>query len=320
MRRFLVLCKAAMPKGADFVFGPCFFINARMRAHKEEKGMKKKIVSVLCAVTLALGLTACGGATGEAAKSSGEDKPATASTIDMSGVTLMSDGVLSVGCEVGYPPFEDFADDGTTPIGFDIDIITAVAEKLGLKVNIINTAWDGIFAGIGVNYDVTCSAVTITPERQESMLFSTPYINNYQAVVLLANDDRKMESFNDLNGLSIALQKETTSDILMSDYKSTGTIDVQIVANEKVTSCFTQLQNGEVDAVVVDSTVADGYINSSKDFKIAYEDKSEPEQFGIAIAKDNTALQKAINEALAELEAEGYIKETYDYWFGAVAE
>ncbi len=281
--------------------------------------MKKKIVAALCAVMMAVGLTACGA--GETTpQSSGEDAPAAATAIDISGATLMTDGVLSVGCEVGYPPFEDFAEDGTTPIGFDIDIITAVAEKLGLKVNIINTAWDGIFAGIGVNYDVTCSAVTITPERQETMLFSTPYINNYQAVVLLADDDRKVESFNDLDGLSIALQKETTSDILMSDYKSTGTIDVQIVANEKVTSCFTQLQNGEVDAVVVDSTVADGYINSSDAFKIVYEDKSEPEQFGIAMAKDNTGLQEAINKALAELEAEGYIKETYDYWFGAAAE
>ncbi|MCR4946291.1 MAG: transporter substrate-binding domain-containing protein [Lachnospiraceae bacterium] len=283
--------------------------------------MKKRIVAALCAAMMVLGLSACGAgnAGGQSAgQSSGEDKPA-ASTIDVSGAKLMSDGVLSVGCEVGYPPFEDFAEDGTTPIGYDIDIITAVAEKLGLKANIINTAWDGIFAGIGVNYDVTCSAVTITPERQETMIFSTPYINNYQAVVLLADDDRKVESFNDLDGLSIALQKETTSDILMSDYKSTGTIDVQIVANEKVTSCFTQLQNGEVDAVVVDSTVADGYINSSDAFKIVYKDESEPEQFGIAMAPDNTELQKAINQALAELEAEGFIKETYDYWFGATA-
>ena len=281
--------------------------------------MKKRIVAALCAVMMAVGMTACGAAN-EGGQSSGEDKPAATTTIDVSGAKLMTDGVLSVGCEVGYPPFEDFADDGTTPIGYDIDIISAVAEKLGLEVNIINTAWDGIFAGIGVNYDVTCSAVTITPERMETMIFSTPYINNYQAVVLLADDERKVESFNDLDGLSIALQKETTSDILMSDYKSTGTIDVQIVANEKVTSCFTQLQNGEVDAVVVDSTVADGYINSSKDFKIVFKDESEPEQFGIAMAPDNTELQKAINAALAELEAEGFIKDTYDYWFGAATE
>ena len=279
--------------------------------------MKKKVFALICSAAMLLGLAACGNETGAAESTPAqESKPA----IDISAAKLMSDGVLNVGCEVGYPPFEDFADDGTTPKGYDVDIITAVADKLGLKVNIINTAWDGIFAGIGVNYDVVCSAVTITPERQETMIFSTPYINNYQAVVLLKDDSKQVNSFNDLDGMSIALQKETTSDILMSDYKSTGTIDIQIVANEKVTSCFTQLQNGEVDAVVVDSTVADGYINSSDDFVIAYKDTAEAEQFGIAMGKENTALQAAINQALAELEEEGYIQETYDYWFGTVAE
>ncbi len=210
--------------------------------------MKKKCLSVLLAAVTALSFTACGAnknnattaapAADAAATADASAGAASASKIDISGAKLLSDGVLSVGCEVGYPPFEDFADDGTTPIGFDIDIISAVGEKLGLDVNIINTAWDGIFAGIGVNYDVTCSAGTITPEREETMLFSTPYINNFQAVVLLAGDNRAVNSFNDLDGLTIALQKETTSDILMSDYKSTGTIDVQIVANEKITSCF----------------------------------------------------------------------------------
>ena len=296
--------------------------------------MKKKLIAMICAMTMAMSLAACGeSATGETASNADTTASTTetaadtaagmetsASSIDISGVKLMSDGVLNVGSEVGYPPFEDFAEDGTTPIGFDMDIIAAVADKLGLEVNIINTAWDGIFAGIDVNYDVVCSAVTITEDRKTTMLFSTPYINNYQAVVLRADDDRTVDSFLDLNGLTIALQKETTSDILMSDYKSTGTIDVQIVANEKVTSCFTQLQNGEVDAVVVDSTVADGYISSSDDFVIVYKDQEEAEQFGIAMGKDNTALQAAINEALKQLEEEGFIQETYDYWFGSAAE
>lgn len=111
------------------------------------------------------------------------------------------------------------------------------------------------------------------------------------------------------------------SDILMSDYKDTGTIDVEIVANEKVTSCFTQLSNDEVDAVVVDSTVADGYIANNPDkYVIAYKDDSEPEQFGIAMGLENIALQAAVDEALEQMEADGFIQETYDYWFGSVTE
>ncbi|MBR6303900.1 MAG: transporter substrate-binding domain-containing protein, partial [Lachnospiraceae bacterium] len=226
--------------------------------------------------------------------------------------------VLSVGCEVGYPPFEDFAEDGTTPIGFDVDIITEVARRLGLEVNIINTAWDGIFAGIDNNYDLVCSACTITPERQESMAFSTPYISNYQAVILKAGDTKEIKSFNDLDGMTVAVQKETTSDELISDYKSTGTIDVEVVANEKVLSCFTQLDNGEVDAVLVDSTVADGYLAKNPDKYIyAYKDESEAEEFGIAMGLENTALKEAVDWALAGMEADGYIDETYDYWFGS---
>ncbi len=242
----------------------------------------------------------------------------TESKYDLSGVTLMSEGVLSVGEEVGYPPFEDFAEDGTTPIGYDVDIITEVARRLGLKVNIINTAWDGIFAGIDNNYDVVCSACTITDERKQSMAFSTPYISNYQAVILKAGDTRTISSFNDLDGMTVALQKETTSDELISDYKSTGTINVEIVANEKILSCFTQLDNGEVDAVVVDSTVADGYLAKNPDAYIyAYRDEAEAEYFGIAMGKDNTALKAAIDQALADMEADGFIAETYAYWFGA---
>lgn len=233
---------------------------------------------------------------------------------------LLSDGVLNVGCQVGYPPFEDYAEDGTTPIGYDIDIITEIAKRLGLKVNIVNTAWDGIFAGIDVNYDVVCSGVTINKERKETMLFSTPYINNYQAVVVPKDSKLKITGFNDLDGKTIAVQKETTSDILMSDYKSTGSVDVEIVANEKVTSCFTQLTNGEIDAVVVDSTVANGYVMSKPDkYKIAYEDDSEPEEFGIAMGLKNTGLQTAINKELDEMKADHFIEDTYEYWFGKVS-
>lgn len=283
----------------------------------------KKVIAIVMTVILTVGmLTACGGSdtqessTSEQKTSTEESKKA----IDISDVKLMNDGTLTVGAEVGYPPFEDFKEDGTTPEGYDVDIISEVADRLGLKVNIINTAWDGIFSGIDVNYDCVCSAVTINAERKKTMLFSEPYINNYQAVVIPADSDWKISSFQDLNKKTIAVQKETTSDELMSDYKSTGSIVTEIVANEKVTSCFTQLSNGEVDAVVVDSTVADGYIASDGDkYQIAFKDDSEPEQFGIAMGKENTALQKAINEALAEMEKDGFIKETYDYWFGSKA-
>ena len=284
--------------------------------------MKRRIISILVSATMLFSLMGCTSGSKEEAKTDTTEKATEeASQIDTSDLKLLTDGVLTVGQEPGYPPFEDFAEDGKTLVGYDVDIITAVAEKLGLKVNIINTAWDGIFKGIDVNYDCVCSNVTITPEREESMLFSDPYIDNYQAVVVRADSNITINSFKDLDGMTVALQKSATSDVLMSDYKSTGTIDIEIVGNELVTTCFTQLGNGEVDAVVIDSTVADGYVAKNPDkYKIAYVDKDEVEHMGIAMGKDNTALQTAINEALAQLKEEGYIDETYDYWFGTNAE
>ena len=273
--------------------------------------MMKKILTIALSLMMLLSFAAC------AAKTADAPAAAAAASVDMSAVKLMQDGVLTVGMEIGYPPFEDFAEDGTTPIGYDIDFAKALGEKLGVTVNFVNTAWDGIFQGIGVNYDCVISAVTITEERKGSMLFSEPYINNYQAVVVSKDFAGTIASFLDLNNMAIAVQKETTSDILMSDYVSTGSITATISANEKVTTCFTQLENGEVDAVVVDSTVADGYLASNPDkFVKAFQDESEPEQFGVAMALDNTALQAAINEAIAQLTSEGFFDANVAYWFG----
>lgn len=305
--------------------------------------MKKKAALLLVTAMVAASLTACGASTTASTEATAAPETAVETTaaeeateaatevvteaaaetaeagvIDLSDVTLMNDGVLTVGVEVGYPPFEDFAEDGTTPIGYDIDIATEVASRLGLEVNFINTAWDGIFAGIDTNYDCVCSAVTINAERKETMSFSTPYIDNYQAVVVPTGSDLAIAGFEDLDGLIVAVQKETTSDELISDYKSTGTINVEIVANEKVTSCFTQVTNGEVDAVVVDSTVADGYVAGNPElYTIIFQDDTEPEEFGIAMGLNNTSLQTAVNAALAAMEADGFIRETYDYWFGS---
>ncbi len=280
----------------------------------------KKICSIALAVMMLLSLAACTAkepAATEAPAAAAAEATEAPAAVEAPDLGLMQAGVLTVGMEIGYPPFEDFAEDGTTPVGYDVDFANALGEKLGVTVNFINTAWDGIFQGIGVNYDCVISAVTITAERKESMLFSEPYINNYQAVVVSSGFTGTIGSFLDLNGMSVALQKETTSDDLMSDYVSTGSIDCTISANEKVTTCFTQLENGEVDAVVVDSTVAAAYLAANPDkFVLAFQDESEPEQFGVAMGLDNTALQTAINGAIAQLTAEGFFDENVAYWFG----
>ena len=274
--------------------------------------MKKLLALVLTLVMAATVFTACGSSKEEATTAKKEE----IATVDTTGVKTLEKGKLNVGIEIGYPPFEVFAEDGKTEEGYDIDIISGVAKRLGLEVNFVNTAFDGIFKGIDKNYDVVCSAITITKERKKTMSFSDPYIDNYQAVVTMKDSKAKIGAFTDLEGLTVALQEGTTSMEMMDDLIGTKTLKkTKYIKSEKVTNCFEQLKNGEVDAVLVDSTVADGQVAKNKDFKIAWKDDSEPEQFGIAMGKDNKALQKAINAALKDMKDKGEVDDAYDYWF-----
>ena len=275
--------------------------------------MKKKILAMLLAAAM-LCLSAVG--CGEDAKTDDAADTQTAAAVDVSNVKLIKDGTLTVGMEIGYPPFEDKAENGE-PIGYDVDLVYAVADKLGLKVNIVDTAFDVIFAGIGTNYDCVVSAVTITDERRQNCLFSDPYIDSYQAVVVKKGSDLKITSLKDLSGKSVGLQDATTSKALLEDMIETGTVtDCKMVPSEKVLTVFTALDNGEYDVVLCDSPVADTYITNSPDkYELAFLDNENVEQFGVAMAKDNAELQTAINEAMKQLKEEGFFEENQAKWF-----
>lgn len=103
---------------------------------------------------------------------------------------LIKPGTLMIGVEIGYPPMEYYAEDGTTAIGFDIDVGKAIAELLGLKAEFVNTEWDGIFAGLGrPDYDCIISSVSITPDREREFIFTRPYIANALCIVVLAEEE-----------------------------------------------------------------------------------------------------------------------------------
>ena len=100
----------------------------------------------------------------------------------------IKDGVLLVGSEIGYPPMEYTTEDGSEFIGFDIDFSYRLGELLGLEVEFINTAWDGIFAGLGKGqYDIIASSVSITPERQAAYILTEPYVSNALSIVIKNN-------------------------------------------------------------------------------------------------------------------------------------
>jgi polar amino acid transport system substrate-binding protein len=225
---------------------------------------------------------------------------------DAKGMTKKA-GVLTVGMEIGYPPFEYFDADGKTPIGFDVQMANAVAAKLGLKVEIVDTAWDGIFAGVTKgDYDCIMSAVTITDERKAAHNFTKPYIGNAQAMVLLKGTTVRAKTPPDLGGLQVAYQEETTSDIYMTKLAEGG---LKFTPREyaKVMNCFDDLQLKRVDAIVCDSLVAIDYVaDPSSPFEIVWLGDAD-EYFGICLKKGNDALTAAIDKALDELFADGTI-------------
>lgn len=280
--------------------------------------MKKIISMLIAAAMLCTCFVGCGSKVDESSSNVDVSKTDVSSSepIDISGVKFIKDGTLTVGMEIGYPPFEYKAEDGT-PVGYDVDLAYAIADKLGLELNPIDTAFDIIFGGLDTNYDCVISAVTIDDARSKEMLFSTPYIENYQAVVVKKGSDIKVEALKDLSGHTVMLQKGTTSETLLNDMIKTGTVTkCTMTPTEQILTCFTALDNGEYDIVLCDSTVAADYVTKSPDkYEVVYTDKEYPEQFGIAIGKENTALQTAINEAMAQLKAEGFFEENNAKWF-----
>ena len=230
------------------------------------------------------------------------------------GLTL-TEGVLQVGMEIGYPPMEYLAEDGSTPIGFDVDVANELAARLGLKVDLVDTTWDGIFASLDSSrYDVIISAVSITPARQENYNLTKPYIAN--KLVLVVAKDLPIESPDDLAGYKVAVQTETTADEFMKAKMEAGLAVNDYYVYDKIIQCFEELKLGRADAVLVDSVVAAYYLGADADkFSIVWENE-EAEPMGLCLKKGNDALTQAIEEAIDAMYADGKMAEIAIKHFG----
>jgi len=219
------------------------------------------------------------------------------------GLTLKK-GVLSIGMEMTYPPMEFYAEDGKTPLGFDVELGKAIAEKLGLKVNFIDTGWDGIFAGVNSNkYDCIISAVTINPARLAAHNFSKPYVSNTLAMVLHKDSSVTARAPEECVDLNVAFQTETTADEYMEELGDDG-LKYTPRRYDSMIQCFNELQLGRVDVVVTDLPVAQDFLSRPDNpFKIVW--TGAEERFGICMKKGNNALTTAINQALDDLWREG---------------
>lgn len=258
----------------------------------------KKVCAVVSAVLIALSFAGC------AKKSASAD-----------GLTLEK-GKLKIGMEIGYPPMEYYAEDGKTPAGFDVELGKAVAAKLGLEPEFVDTAWDGIFAGLDTDkYDVVMSAVTITDERKQTMNFSKAYIGNGQALILNKNSKVTAKSPDDLSGLKVGYQAETTSNIFMDKMAEKG-LKFEAEEYDKVMNAYDDLSLGRSDAVISDALVSVSYLSKPDNpFVMVWQGPAD-EFFGVALKKDNAKLTDAVNGAIDSLVADGTMKNISQKVFG----
>jgi polar amino acid transport system substrate-binding protein len=229
----------------------------------------------------------------------------------------MKPGVLTVGMEIGYPPMEYYDTDGKTPIGFDVSMAKAIAAKLGLTFEYVDTAWDGIFAGVDTGkYDCIMSSVTWTPERAANFNFTKPYAANAQLLVVRHDSKVKPKSLEEARNLRLTYQAETTSDTLATEWAAKNNVKLNAFEYDKVMNCFDELAVNRVDVILVDSVVAAEYLSKpGNPFEICAE-VSNDEVLAICVKKGNAALTAALDKALDELYADGTLQKISQEIFG----
>ena len=263
--------------------------------------MRSTARTTLALSAAVLALSACG-------SSDGSSDPSTAGGVSES---VQEDGVLRVGTEGTYSPFS-FHDPATNELtGYDVDVITAVADELGLEVEFAEVPWDAIFAGLEAGrYDVVANQVSITPERLETYDFSTPYTVSTGAIVTRA-DDSSVTSLEDVSG-------KTTAQSATSNWAEIATgAGARVEAVEGFTQAITLLQQGRVDLTINDDLAVLNYLETTGDttVKIAGETDDQTQQ-AFAFTRDS-ALVDDVDQALTDLRADGRLAEISQEWFGA---
>jgi polar amino acid transport system substrate-binding protein len=251
--------------------------------------MLKKTVFILIALVFAAGFAFAGGG---AAPSGGKLH-------------------IVIATDATWPPME-MVDENTEIVGFAIDLMNAAAKAGGFTVEFKNTAWDGIFAGLGAGeYDAVMSSVTITEERKETMDFSVPYINAGQ-ILVVRKETTGVETLDDLKGKPVAAQIGTTGSFAVEKVPA-----VELKTYDEIGLAFEDLANGRVEAVVVDNPVAADFALMNPSFKGKLKIVGEPfteELYGVAVQKGKKEVLDAINKGLnAVLDTDSYEK-LVDKW------
>ena len=223
--------------------------------------------------------------------------------------------VYVVGTDAAYAPFESQNEKGEI-VGFDIDVVKAVAKNAGIEVKFLNTPWEGIFNSVAQgDRDFLVSAITITPERKQTLDFSEPYFDAQQLIAV--RSDSKIAKFEDLKHLKVGVQNGTTGDEVITKLQGKSTPNVKRF--ESTPLALKEMESGGVDAVVADNGVVVHYVNNNPDskFKTLSDSSFASEQYGIAVKKGNAELLEKINKGVAGIKADGTYNQIYAKYFGS---
>ncbi len=241
----------------------------------------KKFALVSLIVLAALALSACGG---------GAQK-------------------VQVATDATWPPFEMIDESTKQIVGFDIDLMNAVAKAGGFEVEFVNVSWDPLLAGVAqCQYDAAISAMTITEERAQSMGFSDPYFAAGQ-IVTVRFDETAIASKDDLSGKTVGAQLGTTGAFYVE--KISG---ATLKTYDSIDLAYQDLMNGQIDAVIADNPLAIGYVGQNADKLKTVGEVLTDEYYGVAVCKTDTELLAKVNKGLAEVKASGQVEELTAKW------
>jgi polar amino acid transport system substrate-binding protein len=237
---------------------------------------------------------------------------AACSSSDDEAIALVADGKLTICTESPYEPFEfEDADGPAGYSGFDIELIDAIAKEMDLVLVVANTPFDGIWLQPAAGAcDIVASAMTILPERAENALFSDPYFNADQSLMVLSgNEGMKLA---DTGGQRIGVQVGTTGEIYAEE---NAPDDAELVSFDEGAALFLAIEAGEVDVILQDLPV-NGYRAAQDPKFVIAETFTTDEQYGFAGALENTVLIADINDALKSLKDDGTYGDLHEKYFG----
>src|SRR5437588_3977331 len=275
-----------------------------------------RMVSVAAFVVLALLLAACGSSSGTGSAPTPTPNPKTPTVTPPN--DLITSGTLTVGSDTTYPPQEYIDTTTIKPSGFDVDLITAIAQRMGLKANVVTTKFDTIIDDLGnKRFDVVISAVTINPDRQKKFDF-IPYFNAGESLLVQAGNPKNIKSVSDLCGQPVGVQTGTVeqTDLQTANdaCKKAGKPAINLTILQDQTAVVQLLANARVVATYQDSPVTDYY------------NKQHPGQFtvggsvvnaaqeGIVVRKGDTSMFNAVKTAFDQLKSAGTYRSLIQKW------